>query len=80
MLEALFALLKIIGAALGLVRAQHDQSIGAELQRGHDAEEELKRVESGLAAKPDSVLSDPNNRDNSSGVQSMEASDIQPKK
>jgi len=57
------ALLKTIALAvlegLGLYRQAHDQSIGAELQRGKDSADELTRLTHGLDAGNDPHIDDP---------------------
>jgi hypothetical protein len=70
-LSLLLTVLKAVGMALGIYKEQHDQSIGAELQRGKDAQNELTRTTAAIEAPNDPVAytdigmrDDPNNRDN----------------
>jgi hypothetical protein len=71
LLSLLLTVLKAVGVALGIYKEQHDQSIGAELQRGKDAENELTHIAAAIEAANDPIAhtadgmrNDPNNRDN----------------
>lgn len=56
-LSAISGFLKILGIVAGVIQENRDQQVGAELQKGADAQAVLKQAQDAVAAR-DSVVPD----------------------
>lgn len=58
-LSAISGFLKILGIVAGVIQENRDQQVGAELQKGADAQAVLKQAQNAVAARDSVVPLDP---------------------